>query len=429
MKKRHRFSLQKKLVLFTTTLALITYSVSGFFIYAVFDMVKDYIAISETLFVIITLLLGIIWSGILAFLAARFITRPLQRLEEAASKAANGDLNQSIDIPKSEDEIRSLSIAVNTMFENIQTMVHNIDYHFDNTSQTVSDMKQVANAASKHAVTITSATEDISSGAMSAADAMQNTAEAVEEATSLAESVQLKLEQSTVKSTSMLNTLTDSKDIVHQLVSGIQSLAQEQEISLNDVEKLKANAQQVEAIISMVGDIAEQTNLLALNASIEAARAGEHGQGFAVVADEIRKLADESAKAVQQISLLITTIQDDVTLVVDKINGHVTHARKEAAKGETTNTAIEEMSHSVTEVADEIAAISGLVDRQLHFIQSTVKQSQEVAAIAEETSAATQEVGAVIQEQESTIQQADKLASELENQASELKKQIQQFSV
>lgn len=429
MEKKHRFSLQKKLVLFTTILALITYTTSGVFIYVIYDLVRNSINLSETSFIIGTLLLGIIWSGILAYFAARFITKPLQRLETATIKAAEGHLDQEIEIPKTEDEIRSLSIAVNTMFSNIQNMVQNIDYHFGNTSYTVTEMKKVASKSWEHSVSISQSTEDISGGAISAAEAMQHTTEAIEKATNLAEEMQEKLEQSTTKSTSMMGTLTNSKQIVHQLVSGIQDLAQEQEISLNDVEKLKTNAEQVETIISMVGDIAEQTNLLALNASIEAARAGEHGQGFAVVADEIRKLADESAKAVQQISTLITAIQHDVSQVVYKINGHVDRARKEAQSGESTNQTIEAMSTSVTEVADEITDIRTLVDTQLEFIQSTVRQSQEVAAIAEETSAASEEVSASVQEQEDTLRQTDELAQALEGQANELKKQIEQFSV
>src|SRR5699024_8895074 len=291
MKRSYRFGLQKKLIFFTTSLALITYSCSAFFIYILYDYVHPYVAISEELFLIITFALGIIWTGILAYFAGRLITRPLQKLEEAATRAAEGDLRQEIDIPSTDDEIRALSLAVDTMFKNIQTMVHNINDNFSSTSHVVENMETIVQQVSQHASAISDATEDIAIGAVNAAESTQSTVEAIEETTTLAQEVQVKAEQSTDKSNDMLQMLNESKEIVHRLVQGIQTLANEQASSLEEVEKLKENAGEVESIISMVGEIAEQTNLLALNASIEAARAGEHGQGFAVVADEIRKLA------------------------------------------------------------------------------------------------------------------------------------------
>lgn len=223
----------------------------------------------------------------------------------------------------------------------------------------------------------------------------------------------------------MLGTLQNGKMVVNQLVNGIQQLTENQEISLTDVNRLKENTKQVETIITMVGDIAEQTNLLALNASIEAARAGEHGKGFAVVAEEIRKLADQSAEAVKNISELIAAIQKDVGNVVGRINENVETARVESENGVKTNAAIEEVADSVEEVATEIDSISELVNEQLEAIQSTASQSQEVAAVAEETSAGTEEVNASIQEQASTIEDVNHFANELESQAQSLNKQIQ----
>lgn len=429
VKKKQRFNLRVKLVLFTTVLALITYTMSAIFIYVIQDYLQSMINMSEQTYVILILVLGVIWSGILAYFAARFITKPLQNLERSAMNAAEGHLNQTIEIRGSDDEIRSLSIAFNKMLQNLQNMIDNINKHFDHTNKSVIQLREATEQSAQYSALISRSTTDISQGAEGSAEAIQQTVELIEYATKIAEEVQLKAGQSKEKSIEMLTVLDDSKRAVHGLVQGIQTIVTDQKDSLEDVNELKENAIQVESIITMVGDIAEQTNLLALNASIEAARAGEHGRGFAVVADEVRVLADQSAQAVQRISGLIGDIQEGVSQVVTKMNDNVTKASAEAEIGLQSNQTIEHMTTSVTDVASEIESISELVDKQLNSIQATVEQSQDVAAIAEETSAASEEVSASVDEQASTVESINEQARELEGQANTLNEQIKRFTI
>uniref|UniRef100_C5D9M8 Methyl-accepting chemotaxis sensory transducer n=1 Tax=Geobacillus sp. (strain WCH70) TaxID=471223 RepID=C5D9M8_GEOSW len=424
-KKRYRFSLRLKLVVFTTVLALITYSTSAFFIYILYDLF--FTSMNKSAFTIIILLLGIIWSGLLAYMASGLIVKPLHRLEQAAIKAASGQINEDVPLPKSDDEIRSLGIAFNEMLRSLRTIVKNIEDNFSRTNEKVVEITNASLVAAERSKDIAHTIEEISKGANDSAVSMQTAAESVDDVLRIANQVQQKANQSEQLAKEMVTTLHKSREVISSLVSGIEQLARNNQTSLSAVERLEQHAKEVENIISLVGDIAGQTNLLALNASIEAARAGEHGKGFAVVAEEVRKLADESAKAVQGISELIQNIQKEVAHVVSQIHEQVKSANEEAAKGADTNDAIAEMTKSIHEVVRSVHEIAELAKEQMSHIEKASIQSQEVAAIAEETSAGAMEVTAATQEQTSVIQHVNKLAEELAEQAKKLKETIDQF--
>ncbi|MCA1055101.1 methyl-accepting chemotaxis protein [Rossellomorea aquimaris] len=423
--RRYKSGLRKKLVFFTTILALVTYSTSAFFIY----FIKPTFApdMNEFLFTSMTLGMGVFWSGFLAFFAAGFIVKPLQRLEKAALKAAEGDISVEVEVPKSDDEIRSLGLAFNRMLHNLRDMVSSIDENFTKTNAHVVELSKASETASHQADSISRTISEISAGAESSAMSIQTTAESVEDVIGIAQEVQNHSKSSEELSKNMVTELQGSKEVIHSLVAGISTLAKGNEDSLEVVRRLEDNAKKVEQIIQLVGDIANQTNLLALNASIEAARAGEHGKGFAVVAEEVRKLADESGKAVQGISDLIKNIQTEVGNVVGQISNQVESANKEAEKGSKTNEVIEAMTGTIHEVADSVKTISVLVDRQMESIRLTSQQSQEVAAIAEETSAGAEEVSEATREQASVMGEVEQLALNLKQEAESLKGTITRF--
>ena len=426
-KKTFRFGLRKKLALFITVVALVTYGISGFFIYTLYP--TFFSGVNHAFFTIMTLSLGIIWSGILAFIAAGVIIKPLQNLEEVALKAAEGDIREDLEISRSDDETRSLGITFNHMLANLREIVHSIDVNFKQTNSKVISISDESTKAAEQADSIRRTIREISLGADNSAISIQNTAESVEDIITIAREVQEKAKSSATVSVEMVKELKHSKDVIRTLTAGIESLAHENQGSLLAVKRLEENAKQVEKIIQLVGDIAAQTNLLALNASIEAARAGEHGKGFAVVAEEVRKLADESANAVQGISSLIQNIQNEVQSVVKQISDQVAIANNEVEKGKETNILIEGMTKTVYKVAEAVKDITDLVDQQMSSIEHTSMQSQEVAAIAEETSASAEEVAAATQEQAFVIEQVEKLAFELKEQADQLKQMITRFKV
>lgn len=423
------FSLRKKLVLFVTLLALITYSTSFVFIHylhPIFFAQIDFIS-NKVLFEILTYVLGIAWSGILAAILAVVITKPLQRLEATATRVAEGKIGQDVELPKTRDEIQSVAEAFQLMLVNLRQMVESIDTNFQKTNTTIIELSDQTTAASQQAEGIALTVSQISKGAEQSADAVQETVVAIEGVRELASEVNTRAINSATQSKQIIHELETTTDSIQGLVNSIRQIVTGNEEALKNIHQLEKNAEQIERIISLVGDIAAQTNLLALNASIEAARAGEHGKGFAVVAEEVRSLADESAKAVQGITSLIHTMQENVNIVVKQMNEQVSFAVKESAKVSDTTRLVESMASNVHGMADAVVEISGLIEKQMLNIQTTAHQSQEVAAIAEQTSAGAQEVRSSTEEQAYAIDQIETLSRDLKSESEQLHKVIQQF--
>ncbi|HDX9630040.1 TPA: methyl-accepting chemotaxis protein [Bacillus cereus] len=426
-KKTFSFGLRTQLMLFTTVLAFITYSTSIFFIYVIYDYFQSYV--SQTVYNIIVMLLGVVWSGILAYGAANFLIKPLRKLEEAARKAADGDIREDVPLPKTDDEIKSLSVAFNMMLGNLRGMVKNIDTTFSYTNNQVQQIRKQTGEATKQARGVSETLAEISSGAEQSAASIQAIVSTVDTTTSIASEVEEKAKQSDELSLEMVQALGQSTRVFTSLIQGIQTLAKENEDSMQNVQKLEERMKQVEHIVSVVSEIASQTNLLALNASIEAARAGEHGRGFAVVAEEVRKLADESDHSARNISQLLRNMQDEVQQVALKMTEQVKIAKEEAERGAATELILKEMSSSVMEVADATKQISSYMNEQVSHIHQTGAQTKAVAAIAEETSAGSQEVARVTLQQSKNMVVIDQLLKDLEKQAADLKQTIERFSM
>jgi methyl-accepting chemotaxis protein len=311
----------------------------------------------------------------------------------------------------------------------MRNMVQSIETNFHVTNEQLNQMTKASSSASTQAEAIANTVQEISKGADQSAMAVQETAAAVEDIIEFASQVEDKASSSEQLSKEMVTSLTESKKVYDSIITGIQKLANENEASMTAVRRLEEHANEVSSIVSLVGDIANQTNLLALNASIEAARAGEHGKGFAVVAEEVRKLADESAKAVQGITGLIKNIQQEVHNVVGQIAEQVKTAKNQAENGQMSAKMLEETSQSILEVANAVHQISELVHQQMHSLQMTGEQAQEVAAIAEETSAGALEVASAITEQSDNINNMNQLGKKLTASAEELRKTIDRFII
>ena len=207
----------------------------------------------------------------------------------------------------------------------------------------------------------------------------------------------------------------DGAKVVNKTVSGLLDTAREIEAASGEVSRLGEDASHISDVVKVIKEIADQTNLLALNAAIEAARAGEQGRGFAVVADEVRKLAERTASATNEINQMSGKIGDVAGHALSGMDKVVKTTKQGVGDAETAQASIKNIQSNFGEVAAVIDDIAAALEEQNAAATELAKSTERVSQMSEENSGAAQSLLS--------------LANDLEGRAREVRNAVEVFKV
>lgn len=377
---------------------------------------------------VIFVILAAIIAMVVGSAIAVSISRTLKVTIRSLDRVAEGDLTVSFKT-KRKDEFRLLNDSLNHMLSGVRGLMTEVNGFGTEVNDLAGGVAETAENINTSMKDISNAVDEVSKGVVTQAAETESSNRRMSE---FSEQIGLVCDQAQNMGSvadKAIGAVNKGKVIIEDLHSQSEQTVRFTKELSQDIVNVKTQSDEIESIINTINEIAEQTNLLSLNASIEAARAGENGRGFSVVADEIRKLADQSMQAGNQIKGIVENIRETTSQTTDSAKRTEEFIYKQAGSLEETiavfgqiNNCVEELVGGLQKMADNMKAIGEEKDE----VQDSIRN---ISAVSEEAAAATEQVTVTVGNQVDSIAYLSQKAEQLAKQVHALEEAMSQFQV
>lgn len=368
-------------------------------------------------------------SIIIAIITARVISKPINQVAERMKLIAGGDISHEHLMTNARDEIGLLVDATNDMQTKMNTILRQIN--------------SVSNTVLSHSEELTQSANEVKTGSTQIAMTMQELSTAAEtqassasDLVSIMDSFATKIFETNESGTTVQKY---SQEVIGMTQDGVEMIAfstrQMEKIndlvqeSVQKVEGLDSQSQEISKLVTVINDIAAQTNLLALNAAIEAARAGEQGRGFAVVADEVRKLAEQVSHSVTDISGIVERIQGETKGVSDALADGYKEVEQGTEQLQLTKGTFNKISEAVLKMDENIKTVGTNLNDIVGSTKEINHTVDDIAAVSEEAAAGVEQASASVQQTASSMEEVASSSAELAQLSEELNGLAHQFKL
>lgn len=356
------------------------------------------------------------------------ISKAIRKVNRVLKKTSDGDLTGQISM-KRKDEFNVLSSSITNMIGSMKDLIlkmTNVSGHVSDSAVQVGTNSEVLLEVTKD---ITEAVDYINSGISQQA---QDTESCLEQMNGLAERINVVHENTDEISEiaqKAQGAIENGMVIVANLGEKVQGTTEVTETIIREIRELNKESIAINSIIGTINEIAEQTNLLSLNASIEAARAGEAGRGFAVVSEEIRKLAEQSGNAGNQIGEIINHIQERLAATIETagLAGESVAFQTEALNN--TVDVFKNISQQVSKLAEDVEKITQSVGGIEQAKEDTMNAIESISTTSNQTESASEELARSTEKQLQAVEVLNDAVKRLQMDAEDLDTSVSIFKV
>lgn len=365
----------------------------------------------------------------LSYWASGTFVRPILRISSIAKDIATGNLRELQKTIYDKSEVGQLADDILLMNNNLRNLVNQVQNQSHQIAASSEELTASAQQSADASNQVAGSIAQMANGAEQQVAAVNETSVVIRQITATIDNVTSAANDMATMASRAVEATGDGQLSVDKAVSQMAKVGDGAKKAHDAAGELEAGSRQIEEIVALISNIAGQTNLLALNAAIEAARAGEQGRGFAVVAEEVRKLAEQSDNAAQQIKGIIDKNNSNIHHVVEAVGSAISDIEAGVELVNSAGHGFTNIGQQVNGVATKITGISKSLAEVSVGSQSIVRSIQRVEKISCETADEAQNVSAATQEQSASAQEIASSSQSLAALAEVLQTAVAKYQV